>query len=314
MIENKDLLTPSELAQLIEHDQSQQLRIVDASWYFPIAFNCPGRGNIVKNGLKDYQKQRISEAVFFDHDIIVNLNNPLPQACPTAERFAECVGQLGININSHVVIYEDCGYFSAPRCWFMFKLFGHRGPVQILEGGLPRWIEAGYHVEKCPPPEPVHPPCVYEGAQEQTEMQMEVSELLENLDRAQVIDCRNSINYQGEAKDHMFKYVNSKIVQFESHRTGRIPGAKNVPYPSIIQEDGTLLPTDRLAQVFAQAGVDLDRPSVVVCSGGCTASILLLAMKQMGIPPEKRRLLKDGMGMWSTTAAGSYPMVGESNC
>ncbi|KAJ3060542.1 hypothetical protein HK102_009449, partial [Quaeritorhiza haematococci] len=45
----------------------------------------------------------------------------------------------------HVVVYDSVGVYSSPRCWWMFKVFGHEN-VSVLDGGLPKWISEGREV------------------------------------------------------------------------------------------------------------------------------------------------------------------------
>jgi thiosulfate/3-mercaptopyruvate sulfurtransferase len=63
-----------------------------------------------------------------------------------------------------------------------------------------------------------------------------------------------------------------------------MPGAQNVPYPTLLHPDGTMKTGAPLAQAFLDAGVDLDRPVVTTCGSGVTAAILSLGMELLGRP------------------------------
>lgn len=56
----------------------------------------------------------------------------------------------------------------------------------------------------------------------------------------------------------------------------------NVPYSEIVSEDGTLKPAATLARIFADRGVDLDKPVITTCGSGITAAIDLLALTLLG--------------------------------
>jgi len=61
-------------------------------------------------------------------------------------------------------------------------------------------------------------------------------------------------------------------------------GSKNVPFPNLIDmETHTLLPAERLRDIFEGAGVELDQPIVTSCGSGVTASLLALALHQLGM-------------------------------
>jgi hypothetical protein len=61
---------------------------------------------------------------------------------------------------------------------------------------------------------------------------------------------------------------------------GHIPGARNVPFPSVVAPGGSLKPADELKAVFSAAGADLDgaKPLVATCGSGLTACVLALAV------------------------------------
>ena len=55
---------------------------------------------------------------------------------------------LGVNNGDHIVIYDasNSGLFSAARLWWMLRVFGHNS-VSVLDGGLERWLKEGASVE-----------------------------------------------------------------------------------------------------------------------------------------------------------------------
>ena len=71
----------------------------------------------------------------------------LPMMLPKPEDFAAYVHKLaGIENRHHVIIYDNSerfGLFSAPRCWYLFRVMGHEF-VHIVDGGLPKWVKDGF--------------------------------------------------------------------------------------------------------------------------------------------------------------------------
>ena len=59
---------------------------------------------------------------------------------PSKEQFASYISNFNIKLNDEIIIYDQCGYFSAARVWFMFSLFGFN-KVRILDGGIKDWIK-----------------------------------------------------------------------------------------------------------------------------------------------------------------------------
>src|SRR3546814_9012501 len=90
-------------------------RIVDASWHLPPT----GR-----SGRAEYLGAHIPGSVFFDIDAISDRSSSLPHMLPAPEAFAAAVGAMGIGSGDRVVVYDSDGLFSAPRVWWMFRVFG----------------------------------------------------------------------------------------------------------------------------------------------------------------------------------------------
>ncbi|HEY9218144.1 MAG TPA: rhodanese-like domain-containing protein, partial [Phenylobacterium sp.] len=87
----------------------------------------------------------------------------------------------------------------------------------------------------------------------------------------QIVDARPAPRFLGEAPEPR-----------PGLRSGHMPGARNVPWSSVVNANGTLKPADELRAVFATAGVDLDRPIVTTCGSGVSAAVLTLALESLG--------------------------------
>lgn len=92
--------------------------ILDASWLYEP--DPPTR-----NALDEFNAKRFPRARFWSLD---DVSEPHPQGyvlmLPTPERFAAFAGAHGISKDSHVVVYDSDGVFSAPRTVFTFKVWG----------------------------------------------------------------------------------------------------------------------------------------------------------------------------------------------
>ncbi|KAK4699308.1 thiosulfate/3-mercaptopyruvate sulfurtransferase, partial [Phenoliferia sp. Uapishka_3] len=140
------LISPTELSTLLAKKESKT-KLLDSTWFMP-NLDPP------RSAWKEFKEKRIPGAGFFDLDVIASKHElGLAHMLPTGEHFADACSRLGVSRDSHVVLYDTHGLFSAPRTAFTFKAFGHP-TVSILDGGLPRWIAEKKPVDTSPPQMP----------------------------------------------------------------------------------------------------------------------------------------------------------------
>ena len=247
------------------------LRIIDGSWHLD------GR-----NARADFERAHIPGAVFFDLDAVSDRDSPLPHMMPSPQSFAASVGALGIGNEDRIVIYDTAGLFSAARVWWMLKTMGAEH-VQVLDGGLPRWLAQDRPVQT--------------GGSEALATNFKAThtgEAIASIDNVrdalaegvQVVDARGAARFNGQAAEPR-----------PGVRRGHMPGALNLPYGRLLNEDGTIKRGSALEQAFTEAGIDIDRPIVTTCGSGVTAAILTLGLAELGRPSK----LYDGS--WSEWGA-----------
>ncbi|SFV29382.1 thiosulfate/3-mercaptopyruvate sulfurtransferase [Devosia crocina] len=234
------------------------LVVVDASWHMP---------NAARNAQAEYLAGHIPGAVFFDIDGVADTSSDLPHMLPSTTDFARMVGALGISESQTIVIYDELGLFSAPRVWWTFKTFGAED-VRILEGGGPKWrserrpLEAGLVSRPRARFEATYRP--------ETIVDFNAVSARSKDETSQILDARPAPRFHAEAPEPR-----------KGLRSGHIPNSRNVPV-SLLTENGQLKSAETLKALFAERGVDLDRPIVTSCGSGVTASTLALALKQAG--------------------------------
>lgn len=252
------------------------VRVVDASWYMP---------NEQRDPVAEFEAAHIPGAVHFDIDAIADRSTDLPHMLPTFENFAKAVGALGIGNGDMVVVYDGSGIFSAPRVWWMFKAMGH-DQVKVLDGGLPKWKREDRALESGS----ARPSAQSFRATPRPGIVRNFGEVMDIVrDRsAQIADARSPGRFTGgEAEPRA------------GVRGGHMPGAANVHFRTLLTE-GSFKPPEQLREIFAGAGVDVQKPIVTSCGTGVTAAILMLALDGIGA---REVALYDG----SWTEWGSRP-------
>jgi thiosulfate/3-mercaptopyruvate sulfurtransferase len=241
-------------AWLAEHLGDPDLVVIDASWYLPTA---------KRDAQAEYLSGHVPGAVFFDVDGIADQTSGLPHMLLPPTDFATAVGALGISETMQIIVYDGDGLFSAPRVRWNFMVMG-AADVRILEGGLPKWRAEGRPLEMGPvtrAPARFTPRFDASAVTDLAQMRSTTR---------QVADARPAGRFSGDVPEPR-----------PGLRSGHMPGAKNAPAPSLV-ENGTLKSAEALRAQFAAAGIDLTKPTVTTCGSGVTAAILKLALERAG--------------------------------
>jgi thiosulfate/3-mercaptopyruvate sulfurtransferase len=238
---------------------ASDLRIVDATRHLPDAN---------RDARADYEAGHIPGAVFMDLADLVDINAPVENTLPSAEKFASRMQSLGLGDGSRIVLYDDSAVKTSARAWFMLKLFGAHD-VAILDGSLAKW-----KVEGRP---------LLQGRESLRHRHFTAwsdsrtirskADVLRNIDRQaeQVVDARSAGRWSGAEADPRPQIA-----------SGHIPGSYNLPYAALYNSDGTFKDKAGIRAAFDQAGIDLAKPVVTSCGSGITACVLAFGMHLLG--------------------------------
>jgi thiosulfate/3-mercaptopyruvate sulfurtransferase len=162
--------------------------------------------------------------------------------------------------------------FSAPRGWWMMRLFGHEA-VAVLDGGLPKWRAEGRPVEQGPAAQAA--PGRFRASLCVRHLRG-IGDMLANLHTRQalVLDARAAGRFDGTAPEPR-----------PNLPSGHIPGSRNLPASQVLGPDNTFLRPGALRDRFAAAGVDGSRPVITSCGTGVSAATLTLGLARAGLDP-----------------------------
>ncbi len=237
------------------------VKIVDASWHM---------ASEKRDAFTEYKTSHIPGAVFFDIDEACDKQSPYPHMLPTPETFAKVTSDLGIANQDEVIIYDSNGLFSAPRVWWMFRVFGHDN-VKILNGGLPKWLAENRLMEAG---DVATAPSIFT-AHFKPELLRDIKQMQHNLitNNEQVIDARLPARFAGTEPEPRAGLL-----------SGHIPHSVNVHYKECIAApSNTIKPAEELRALFASKNIDLNKPITTSCGSGITACILAAALYELGI-------------------------------
>ena len=241
---------------LAEHLGEPGLTVVDCSWHMPAT----GR-----NGRDEFLQAHIPGARFLDIDAVSDASNPAPHMLPSAGDFAKAMEAIGIGSDDRLVVYDNSPLRTAARGWFMLRHFGAR-EVAILDGGLQKWAAEGRPVESGEAKPRANR---FEAVERPGEI-VAKQQILAGIDIA-LIDARGVGRFEGVESEPR-----------PGVASGHIPGARNLPFAALYNEDGTFRPREGLRRPFDEAGSDPERPFVASCGSGVTAASLIFAAHLLG--------------------------------
>ena len=248
-------------AWLSEHLGQPSLKVVDASTYLPTA----GR-----DAKAEYLSAHISGALFADIGWLSDAAAPFPHTLLSENDFAERIGSLGISNDDTVIVYDGSGQnFSAPRLWWMLRIFGHQN-VAVLDGGIRKWIADGYAVESALP---AITPTKFSAKLDRSKVRT-LSDVRANIDShaEQTVDARSAGRFAATEPEPR-----------PGVRGGHIPGSVNIHYASVVNEDGTLRSANQVRDIVSNTGLDISKPIVASCGTGITACAIVLALDSIGV-------------------------------
>ena len=261
-----------------------------------------GKGIILidaRTGIDAYKKylhEHLKGALFVDlekdlADIKTNVAIGGRHPLPGPQSFAQLIGELGIDTESHVVVYDDKnGANAAARFWWMLRAIGHK-KIQVLNGGYDIAIRAGFPTASAK--ETVAKTKTYKAHNWQlsTATMNEVEKAAANAS-FRIIDVREKVRYDGEHEP-------IDLV------AGHIPGAQNIPFTNNLDTNGLFLSSAELRDKYAQLLQGIKPENIIVhCGSGVTACHTILAMDAAGLS-----LPALYTGSWSEWSRNNLPVA-----
>ncbi len=238
---------------------TQDLRLLDATLFLP---------GDPRDARAEYGAGHIAGARFMDLDGLSDPGSALPHMMPPAPAFAEAMEALGISGDDRIVIYDNSPLHSAARAWWMLRACGATR-VAILDGGMQKWLAEGRPVTGDVPPLVRGRFAARPGTARFVDKSA-VQAILREESHG-IVDARSAARFTGEAPEPRAGLA-----------SGHVPGSANLPQDRLFAPDNSFLAPHRLAEVFADAGVDLSRPLVTTCGSGITAAVLAFAAHLIG--------------------------------
>jgi thiosulfate/3-mercaptopyruvate sulfurtransferase len=185
-----------------------------------------------------------------------------------ADAWAGRIGKLGIEQDSHVVLYDDSKAKDAARIWWILRYFGLKD-ARLLNGGWSGWQKAGQPVSTEAAPPRTCDFVITAPSSGRLATKQRILTLLKDASKAQIIDARSEDEHCGLTK--------------LTKRGGAIPGSLHLEWSDAL-DPGThkFKSSTELTRILKNAGIDLNKPAITYCQSGGRAAVMAFTLELMG--------------------------------
>jgi thiosulfate/3-mercaptopyruvate sulfurtransferase len=260
---------------------AQQANILVTPQWVKEHQNDPNLVILQVNFLKaDYEREHIEGARFLWP---AWLSPDTPEATfntPDEKAANEILSNLGVSNNSQIVLCHTRSDVSVTaRMFLLLEYLGMKGKVSFLNGGLEAWKAAGFPITNATPEfkkgkfkATINPVVVDKNY---------VSQKLTS-DKSVIVDARMTRFYDGEPTGNP--------------RDGHIAGAKNIPYPDLLDQATNAFKSSEQLQSYFEPVAPKTKEIVTYCFIGQTASVVYMAGRILGYD---MKLYDGSMQEWS---------------
>ncbi|GAB4579612.1 MAG: sulfurtransferase [Anaerolineales bacterium] len=212
-------------------------------------------------------------------DWFTTLQHPIRRDFVSKSEFEKICAQYGIANDTTVVFYGDKSNWFACYALWLFQYYGHE-KVKIMNGGRAKWEAEGRPLTK---EVPTYPPATYTAQEPNKNIRAFRTDVFAQVEMNKpLVDVRSPPEFRGELL-HMPNYP-----QEGATRGGHIPGAKNIPWATATNPDGTFKSAEELKAIYEGQGITADKDIIAYCRIGERSSHTWFALKYLlGYPKVK---------------------------
>lgn len=228
----------------------------------------------------DYDREHIEGSRFLWPEWLA-FNTPEANMNPADVKAAtKTLRDLGTNKNSMIVIcHKGADVTIASRMFLALEHYGLKGNVSFLSGGIEAWKRAGFPVTNQPAK---FKKGNYTASNNGILVGKDYVQNALQTQSSEIVDARMKRWYDGDPTGNP--------------RDGHITGAKNIPFPDMIDSTNAIKSVEILEKNFSSILPDKQKEVVVYCFIGQTASVDYLVGRSLGY---KMKLYDGSMQEWS---------------
>lgn len=225
-----------------------------------------------------YMLGHIPGAVLFDwkRDIIDSCKRDVI----SKEDLEHLLQRIGVNNDTTLIVYGDLKNWFATFAFWIFKYYGFQD-VRLMNGSRKKWFDENRPLSLDIPS---YPRGNFKASDPDKSIRVYmnyVKEALRSQDKV-LVDVRTNEEYNGKTlapTEYSTEY---------GQMGGHIPGAVNIPWAKMVNEDGSLKSADELKKLYESLNVTPDKEVITYCGIGERAAYTWFVLKYLlGYPNVK---------------------------
>ena len=216
-----------------------------------------------------YDAGHIRGAVKFDWR--KDLQDGVRRDFVSKEGFEKLLSEKGIANDDLVILYGGNNNWFAAYAYWYFKLYGHE-KVKLLDGGRKKWELDGRELSS---EEVKREATDYKAQEQDLSLRAFRDEVVQSIGAKNFIDVRSPDEFSGKL------LAPAHLPQEQSQVPGHIPGALNVPWAKVANEDGTFKSEDEIRELYKDEGIDEGKGTIAYCRIGERSSIAWFALHEL---------------------------------
>src|SRR5579859_850677 len=222
-----------------------------------------------------YEIGHIRNAVKLDWH--VDVQNPVERDFVSKADFEALMSRYGVTNDTTIVFYGDKSNWYAAYSFWLFRMYGHRD-LRIMNGGRAKWEAEGRAYVKDAPNFAATSYTARDADVSIRAFRRQVEDVVAAKSAA-LIDVRSPDEYSGKLL-HMINYP-----QEGAQRGGHIPGAKNIPWATAANADGTFKSAEELRLLYGAKDITPDKEVIAYCRiGERSAHTWFVLTRLLGFP------------------------------
>lgn len=196
------------------------------------------------------------------------------------EDLEKSLQRIGVNNDTTIIVYGDFKNWFATFAFWIFKYYGAQD-VRLMNGSRKKWLE---EVRPISLDIPSYPRGNFKASDPDKSIRAFMNDVKEiiNSQGKILVDVRTNDEYNGKT------LAPTEYSPEYGQMGGHIPGAVNVPWSKMVNEDGTLKSADELKKLYESLNVTPDKEVITYCGIGERASYTWFVLKYLlGYPKVK---------------------------